>query len=171
MRRRFTPLLPSSSFRSSRRRRSAMPALTATVTSTPVSVSIGVNSMIKSFAIMKKMYRFLFAVAVAATAFAGCVREPEMLPVTEEHPIHFVAQSIETRTAFGEPTDNSYPTLWTENDQNVKVWLHLKAGKNAAVTPSSDGQSASFTAAFADTTIGYKFFALSPSSAYYNHNE
>ena len=38
---------------------------------------------------MKKMYRFLFAVAAAATALVGCVREPEMLPTAEESPILF----------------------------------------------------------------------------------
>ncbi len=123
--------------------------------------------MIKSFAIMKKMYRFLFAVAVAATAFVGCVREPEVLPVAEEHPIHFVAQSIETRTAFSEPTGNSYPTLWTANDTKVKVSLNMvdKQTKDAVVTPSADFKTATFSAKFADTTV-WNFFALSPASAY-----
>ena len=142
----------------------------ATVTSTTVSVLIGVNLMIKSFAIMKKMYRFLFAVAVAATAFVGCVREPEMLPTAEEHPIHFVAQSIETRTAFSEPTGNSYPTLWTANDTKVKVSLNMKQNKDATVTPSPDFTTASFSASFRDTTT-YTFYAVSPASAFLNASE
>ncbi len=119
---------------------------------------------------MKKMYRFLFAVAVAATAFVGCVREPEMLPAAEEHPIHFVAQSIETRTAFSEPTGNSYPTLWTANDTKVKVSLNMKQNKDATVTPSPDFTTASFSASFRDTTT-YTFYAVSPASAFLNASE
>ena len=134
-------------------------------------VSIGVNLMIKSFAIMKKMYRFLFAVAVAATAFVGCVREPEMLSVAEEHPIHFVAQSIETRTAFSEPTGNSYPTLWTANDTKVKIMNTMFTGSGhsaeATVNPSADGTKASLVATLKDTTT-YTFFAVSPASAFLN---
>ncbi len=119
------------------------------------------------FATMKKMYRFLFAVAAAATALVGCVREPEMLPAAEEHPIHFVAESIETRTAFGDPTGNTYPTLWTANDQKVMVSLDMKQTQNATVTPSADFKTATFTANFADTTV-WRFFAVSPSSAVLN---
>lgn len=120
-------------------------------------------------ATMKKMYRFVFAVAAAATALVGCVREPEMLPAAEEHPIQFIAESIETRTAFGDPTGNNYPTLWTENDAKVKVSLNMveKQTKDAAVTPSSDFKTATFSASFADTTV-WNFFALSPASAYLN---
>lgn len=120
-------------------------------------------------ATMKKMYRFVFAVAAAATALVGCVREPEMLPAAEEHPIQFIAESIETRTAFGDPTGNTYPTLWTANDTKVKVSLNMveKQTKDAAVTPSSDFKTATFSASFADTTA-WNFFALSPASAYLN---
>ena len=120
-------------------------------------------------ATMKKMYRFVFAVAAAATALVGCVREPEMLPAAEEHPIQFIAESIETRTAFGDPTGNNYPTLWTANDTKVKVSLNMveKQTKDAAVTPSSDFKTATFSASFADTTV-WNFFALSPASAYLN---
>lgn len=115
------------------------------------------------------MYRFVFAVAAAATALVGCVREPEMLPAAEEHPIQFIAESIETRTAFGDPTGNNYPTLWTANDTKVKVSLNMveKQTKDAAVTPSSDFKTATFSASFADTTV-WNFFALSPASAYLN---
>ncbi|MBQ3723828.1 MAG: Ig-like domain-containing protein [Bacteroidales bacterium] len=113
------------------------------------------------------MYRFLFAVAAAATALVGCVREPEMLPTAEESPILFAAESIETRTAFDDPTGNSYPTLWTENDTKVKIMLNMKTSKDAEVTPAADGKSATFTATFRDTTT-YTFFAVSPASAYLN---
>ena len=138
--------------------------------STTASVSIGVNLIIKSFAIMKKMYRILFAVAVAATAFVGCIREPEMLPLVEEHPIHFVAESIETRTAFSEPTGTTYPTLWTENDTKVKVALNMKASlvKDAVVTPSADFKTATFSANFSADTTSWTFYAMSPASAFLN---
>ena len=118
---------------------------------------------------MKKMYRFLFAVAAAATALVGCVREPEMLPTAEEHPIHFVAESISTRTAFGDPTGNLYPTLWTANDTKVKIMNNMYTGhsKDADVTPSSDGKTASFSATIKDTTT-YTFYAASPAAAVLN---
>ena len=122
-------------------------------------------------ATMKKMYRFVFAVAAAATALVGCVREPEMLPVAEEHPIQFVAESIGTRTAFDDPTGNTYPTLWTENDTKVKIMNTMFAGSghsaDAAVTPSADGAKASLVATLKDTTT-YTFYAVSPASAFLN---
>ena len=123
------------------------------------------------FATMKKMYRFLFAVAAAATALVGCVREPEMLPAAEEHPIQFIAESIETRTAFGDPTGNNYPTLWTANDTKVKIMNTMFTGSghsaDAAVTPSADGAKASLVATLKDTTT-YTFYAVSPASAFLN---
>ena len=119
---------------------------------------------------MKKMYRFLFAVAAAATALVGCVREPEMIPVAEESPVFFTAESIATRTAFADPEGTSYPTLWTANDQKVKVMLNMKTNKDADVVPAADFKTASFTASFADTTT-YTFFALSPASAYLSCQE
>ncbi len=119
---------------------------------------------------MKKMYRFLFAVAVAAAAFVGCVREPEMLPSADEHTVHFVAESIATRTAFGDPTGNNYPTLWTENDTKVKVALNMRSNqvRDAEVTPSADFKTATFSASFSADTTSWTFFAVSPASAYLN---
>lgn len=122
-------------------------------------------------ATMKKMYRFVFAVAAAATALVGCVREPEMLPAAEEHPIQFIAESIETRTAFGDPTGNNYPTLWTANDTKVKIMNTMFTGSahsaDATVNPSADGAKASLVATLKDTTT-YTFFAVSPASAFLN---
>ena len=116
---------------------------------------------------MKKMYRFLFAVAAAATAFAGCVREPELIPAAGEQTVQFTAESIETRTAFSDPEGTSYPVLWTANDQNVVIALNMedKGKQVAAVTPSADFKTATFTASFSKDTTVYKFYALSPASA------
>lgn len=121
---------------------------------------------------MKKMYRFLFAVAAAATALVGCVREPEMLPTAEESIVCFTAESIETRTAFDDPTGTNYPTLWTENDQNVKIMLNMKSSKDAAVTPASDGKTATFVASLeVPDTNSFTFFAVSPSSAWLSQSQ
>ena len=119
---------------------------------------------------MKKIYKSILAVAAAAMALSACVREPEMLPAPGEQTIQFTAESIETRTAFTDPEGNSYPVLWTENDKEVKVMLNMVSNKNAAVTPSDDFKTATFSATFKDTTY-YKFFALCPASAWLSSKE
>ncbi|MBR1576276.1 MAG: Ig-like domain-containing protein [Bacteroidales bacterium] len=116
------------------------------------------------------MSRILFALAAAAAALVGCVREPEMLSVAGESSIHFLAESIETRTAFTDPEGTIYPVLWTANDKKVKLMLNMVSSSDADVTPAADFKTARFTASFRDTTV-YTFFAISPASAWLSATE
>lgn len=128
---------------------------------------------------MKKKYSPFFASMLFLAAAAGCgVTEEELSPDRsttsgKTYPAHFVADEIETRTAFGEAeTANgttSYPTLWTENDSEVAVSLNLGGAKVAEVIPSEDFKMATFDAEFDETDVAeqpYTFYALSPFSAY-----
>ena len=119
------------------------------------------------------MRKFSFAImlAAAATMFFSC--QKEQAPKYEANPkadrtVTFSALPMgETKTAFGEPDGNSYPTLWVENDA-VKVSVNFATGKDATVTPSADGKKASFSVEYdkapeaADT---YTFYAVSPRAA------
>lgn len=114
------------------------------------------------------MKRINNVIALLATivAFSACVKE-ESAPVFEEKTIHFYANSIETKTAFGTPDEGVYPTLWTANDSKIKISLNYDSPEDAAVTPSLDFKTASFTASIEDDQSGaYTFYAMSPASAY-----
>ena len=118
---------------------------------------------------MKTMFKTIIAFAFTAIAFASCVKEADA-PVTETKTVQFLAESIETKTAFGTPDNGSYPTLWTENDEEIKLLLNLNEEAMAAITVSDDFKKASFDAEFkineGGSTAPYKFYALTPSSAY-----
>ncbi|MBR1575435.1 MAG: Ig-like domain-containing protein [Bacteroidales bacterium] len=114
---------------------------------------------------MKNLLKSLLTLSAALVAASACVQEPETLPADETHPILFTAESIATRTAFGAPDGDRYPTLWTENDRNVKIILNAAEAKDAAVTAAPDGKSAVFTASF-DDAASYTFQAVSPASAF-----
>lgn len=117
--------------------------------------------------IMKIWRSFLF-MAITALTLVGCSKDEiaPMLP-TEEVSIQFNAQSAETRTAFGTPTEGVYPTLWTAN-QSVKISLNLASAKDVtSMTVADDQKSAHFEATISDDNSGaYTFYALSPAVAH-----
>ena len=117
--------------------------------------------------IMKIWRSFLF-MAITALTLAGCSKDEiaPMLP-TEEVSIQFNAQSAETRTVFGTPTEGVYPTLWTAN-QSVKISLNLASAKDVtSMTVADDQKSAHFEATISDDNSGaYTFYALSPAVAH-----
>ena len=127
---------------------------------------------------MKKKFFPIFASLFMLAAASGCgVTEEEPSPdksaaPEKMYPVHFVADEIETRTAFGEAETSggatSYPTFWTVNDSKVAVSLNLSGAKGADVIPSEDFRMATFDAEFSQTevTAPYTFYALSPFSAY-----
>ena len=119
---------------------------------------------------MKKIYGILLAAAFAAMALSSCVKGPEAVPATADNTVFFTAGPVATRTAFTDPEGTSYPTVWTGNDQKVKIMLNMCSNTDADVVPSSDGKTAYFTASFRDTTT-YTFFALSPASAWLSSTE
>ena len=119
------------------------------------------------------MKRINNVIALLATivAFSACVKE-ESAPVFEEKTIHFYANSIETKTAFGTPDEGVYPTLWTANDSKIKISLNYKSPIDATVTPSADFKTASFAASVEDDNTGdYTFYAMSPASAYLGNSD
>ena len=106
----------------------------------------------------------IFAAAALLIAAVSC----QKIEVTQVVPIEvdFIAESIETKTAFGDKVDGVYPTLWTDNDSQVKIALNYDNSTQAKVTPDSGYTSASFSASFTDPGTGsYAFQAISPASA------
>lgn len=97
----------------------------------------------------------------------------EALPETKEQTVSFNALPMgETKTAFTDPSDGKYPTLWTTNDEKVKISMNYEAPKDATVTPSKDYTKATFAASFeAGEATEFTFYALSPASAYVSVNK
>lgn len=108
----------------------------------------------------------LFLAAFAAIALVSCVKEAEYSsPESKIVTVNF--QTVETKTTFGTPNGDSYPTLWTKNDTHVGVSLNLGDQISAAVTPSDDYTSATFKAIYEDTPSGnsFTFVVFNPNSA------
>ena len=123
--------------------------------------------------IMRKLFNSLFVIIAAMVTFAGCAKQEIEAPTAlETKTVQFFAESIETKTAFGTPDGKIYPTLWTENDDAVKLSLNYASPKNAEVEVSNDFTTASFTAEITDDESGaYVFYAMSPASAYNNFHD
>ena len=125
---------------------------------------------------MKKLFRTVLAVAVAATAMASCAKE--MQEMTEETGVSFnvTMQGPETKAIFGTAEAGKYPVLWQEGDE-VKVLARktpgakndatVVEGKKYTVSVAQEGKTASFDAECPSTaTSPYQFFVLSPASAF-----
>ena len=117
---------------------------------------------------MKKVINSLFVIIAAMITFAGCAKQEIDAPATSQtKTVQFFAESIETKTAFGTPDDKTYPTLWTANDEAVKLSLNYASPKDADIEVSDDFITASFTAEITDDESGaYVFYAMSPASAF-----
>ena len=115
---------------------------------------------------MRKAIYCLCAFAAAVLAVQSCtLTQPEEISGSETT-IQFTAGVPGTRTAFAEPDGNSYPVLWTANDSQVNIALNMISVQTAAVTPASDGKTATFTASFGSVSgAPYTFYLLSPASA------
>ena len=117
---------------------------------------------------MKKFFNFLCLAAIASMTLVACSKnDAENLPESSVKKVHFSAKSANpsTKTAFGEKTSAGYPTVWTENEK-VSISLNYASPKQADVTPSADGKTASFTATINDDQSGsYVFYAISPSAS------
>ena len=128
--------------------------------------------------IMKKSMKSLFVIIAAMVTFAGCQKEENNAPATQTKTVEFFAESIETKTHFGDKNaQNQYPVYWDANDK-VKVLLNIEqvsgTEKTVTVTPSDDFASARFVADITDPATAeipvevesYTFYSVSPSSAY-----
>ena len=122
---------------------------------------------------MKKLFKSLFVVIAATATFAGCQKEENNAPAAQTKTVEFFANSIETKTVFGESytegTDTKYPTLWSAGDE-VKILVNLASVKNtektAEVECSSDFTSARFESPLVDPgTETYTFYSISPANA------
>ena len=122
---------------------------------------------------MKRLFTSLSVIVASMIAFSGCTKEEIKNPVSETKTIQFVAESIETKTAFGTPDGTTYPTLWTENDKQVKLLLNLNEEFVADLQVANDFTSASFsTEVKIDGSLPpYQFCAISPSLAFLGKNE
>lgn len=117
--------------------------------------------------VMNRLFTYLSVTIAAMVAFSGCTKEEIKTPVSETKTVQFVAESIETKTAFGTPDGTTYPTLWTANDKAVKLSLNYASPKDADIEVSDDFITASFTAEITDDESGaYVFYAMSPASAF-----
>lgn len=125
-------------------------------------------------AIMKKLFKSLFVIIAAMVTFAGCMKEDVNTPASETKTVQFFAESIETKTHFGDAsTENgitSYPTLWDEGDK-VKVFLNLPDVSGTQNSPTveviDEGISASFKAEITDPAADeYTFYAVVPADRY-----
>lgn len=125
---------------------------------------------------MKKLFRTMIAVAVAAAAMTSCAKEMQEIVQENGVPFQVTMQGPDTKAIFGTAESSKYPVLWQEGDE-VKV-MALKTpgsktdvavveGKKYTVTVANEGKSASFTAECpAAATAPYQFFVLSPNSAF-----
>ncbi len=115
-----------------------------------------------------KIFKTFMCIAAVAMAFTGCsTDEFEDVAASKNQTISF--SSVVTRTAFGEPDGNTYPTLWSGNEK-IRVGLNhasnSQATKEAQIT-TEDNIKASWTAEIEDDGTGsYTFYALSPAAAF-----
>lgn len=115
---------------------------------------------------MKKLFRTVFAVAVAAAAMTSCQKA-----VMEEEGginavVSFQASFPETKTTFGTAEAGKYPVLWQDGDK-VAVSVSLTNPlKDLEVTPSTDKKTGTFSK---DVTLPgegpWTFYVVSPSAA------
>ncbi len=123
---------------------------------------------------MKKFFNYLCLAAIGATTLVACSKSDitEDLPTIPETPVtvkkvSFSAKSANpgTKTVYGEKTSEGYPTIWTTK-QNVSIAMNYGSVVSAAVTPSTDGKTATFNATISSTgSAPYVFYALSPAVA------
>ena len=120
---------------------------------------------------MKKLFRTILAVAVAAAAMTSCAKE-----LSEKFEsgvkVDMVGSMPETKTAFADPSGSQYPVIWKEGD-NVAVIVNFGTGTPTAlpVTPSADGKTAKFSAELpASIDPPYTFMVISPRNAWVSVN-
>ncbi len=116
---------------------------------------------------MKKIFKAFLLIAAPAMAVLSCAKENvEPAKKGETQTVTFSATAPVTKTVFGEKDGDSYPTLWTVNEQ-VAVSYNGGELMKTDIAPSSDSKSASFTLEIekeADAQM-HKFVAVSPAAS------
>ena len=118
---------------------------------------------------MKKLFRTVLAVAVAATAMTSCQKSMMEEEGGISAVVSFNASFPETKTTFGTAEAGKYPVLWQDGDK-VAVSVSLTSPlKDLEVTPSTDKKTATFSK---DVTLPgegpWAFYVMSPSAAMVN---
>lgn len=117
---------------------------------------------------MKKILNSFFVIIAAMIAFAGCVKE-EPATSGDVKTVKFFAESIDTKSVFGTPNENgdTYPTLWTENDKEVKILVNLDDELETDIKTAEDFKSMSFNADIKPNDESkYQFSVISPETVY-----
>ena len=115
-----------------------------------------------------KRWMILCSFAALASLLAGCRENREQDdPSAGLRTIVFRAGAPDVKTAFGESDGTSRPTLWTDQDTEVRISLNYTDPLGAGITPSSDHRSATFSVELdpSGATSPYTFYAVSPASA------
>lgn len=107
--------------------------------------------------------RYLTAAAIALQLFFFCSCEKGGSP-SGEMEVSFSASALETRTIFAPRQGDTFPVLWTENENGVAISLNGAEAVKASITPTADGSRAYFKATF-PAAAQYSFRAMSPASA------
>lgn len=116
---------------------------------------------------MKKFFKMMMFIVVATMAFAACSQyEDENIVSKPTVKVNVTMTIDESRTSFGEPDGNSYPTEW-DGDEEMKYSLNLKSVKDVTPVFADDMTSATAELELEDDDSGaYTISALSPKSAF-----
>lgn len=121
---------------------------------------------------MKKL-TYIIAIATSVLAMASCQKEQSVTNSDDLTVVSFSTSEIQTKTAFGDKTDEGkYPTLWT-GDEKVGVAYNGGSVNKENITSSTDGKSASFEIAFAQdaNAMSHNFYVISPADAFLGMNK
>lgn len=139
------------------------------IPSTTVSSLTGVHS--KTIAIMKKIFNSFLTIAAAAIAFSAC----QKAEVAETSSVvrTFQVAADDTKTVFSTPTAGKYPVLWTDTFETISVvvlGVEKPSAKDAAITPSADGKTATISYVLSDEEAALAnpaFYFISPKAKSY----
>ena len=132
----------------------------------------------KTIATMKKMFRNLMFVAVAAMAFVACQNDTDGVNVTPEQDtitMTFVADAPESRTSIA--IDGDVATYsWSSDDKIGFYYVDTDATgkkKKNSKTISIDGRTATFTAEFEalEGATNYNIGAFYPGNSWDKHSD
>ena len=121
---------------------------------------------------MKKL-TYLIAIATSVLAMVSCQKEQNVTNSDDLTVVSFSTSEIQTKTTFGDKTDEGkYPTLWT-GDEKVGVAYNGGSVNKENITSSTDGKSASFEIAFAQdaNAMSHNFYVISPADAFLGMNK
>lgn len=115
---------------------------------------------------MKKFFKMMMFIVVATMAFAACSQyEDENIVSKPTVKVNVTMTIDESRTSFGEPDGNSYPTEWS-GDEKIKYSLNFDSAKDVTPVFADDMTSASAELELTDDkSKAYTIYAISPADA------